>query len=111
MSKYADLITITKVIDSETGNETIGDLDYRIHCNALEQWLAGGAGRLTPQTVMDRRRALAKEMRDLADQLEVDQDLGPFAVTIRGAERLFAERKAKTEEWLAANASAVPPRG
>ncbi len=111
MSKFADLITITKVVDTETGIENIGDLDYRIHCNALEQWLAGGAGRLTPQTVMDRRQALAKELRWMADQLVADQDLGPFAVTIRGAEQLFEERKAKTEEWLAANASAVPPRG
>ena len=100
MSKYADLITITKVTDTETGLETPGDLDYRIHCNALEQWLAGGAGRRTPQTVMDRRKALAREMRDLADQLEAEQDLGPFAVTIRDAEKLYADRRAKTDEWL-----------
>lgn len=100
MSKYADLITITKVVDTETGLETPGDLDYRIHCNALEQWLAGGAGYRKAQTVMDRCRALAAEMRQLADSLEADQDLGPFSVTIRGAEKLYAERRAKTDEWL-----------
>lgn len=100
MSKYADLITITKVNDTETGLETVGDLDYRIHTNALEQWLAGGAGRRTPETVTDRRKALAAEMRQLADQLEADHDLGPFTVTIRGAEELYVKRRARTDEWL-----------
>lgn len=101
MGKYADLITITKVIDTETGLENVGDLDYRIHCQSLEQWLAGGAGRLKPQTVMDRRETLAKEFRWMADQLVAEQDLGPFSVTIREAEKLWAERKATTDEWLA----------
>ena len=103
MSKYADLITITKVIDTETGLETIGDLDYRIHCQSLEQWLASGAGKVKPQTVMDRREALAKELRWMADQIVADQDLGPFSVTIRYAEKLWAERRAKTAEWCKAN--------
>jgi len=104
MSKYVDLITITKVADTETGLEVVGDLDYRIHCNALEQWLAGGAGRRDgKQTVAERRKALAAEMRGLADQLESEQDLGPFVVTIRGAEKLYDERRKKTEEWLKAN--------
>lgn len=98
MSKYIDLITITKVADSETGLENVGDLDYRIHCNALEQWLAGGAGRRTPQSVVDRRKLLAAELRALADNL--DGDLGPFAVTVDGAEKLWADRRAKTEEWI-----------
>ena len=103
MSKYIDLITITKVNDTETGLEDVGDLDYRIHCNALENWLARGAGSRRTMTVMDQRQALAAELRMLADQLVAEQDLGPFAVTIRGAEKLYEERRAKTNEWLRAN--------
>jgi hypothetical protein len=100
MSKYADLITITKVIDTETGLETPGDLDYRIHCNALEQWLAGGAGRREPEPVMVRRQRLAAELRSLAESLESDSDLGPFSVTIHGAEKLHKERVEQTAEWM-----------
>lgn len=106
MGKYVDLITITKVADTETGLENIGDLDYRIHCNALENWLARGAGSRRTMTVMDQRKALAAELRALADQLVADQDLGPFSVTIRGAEKLYEERRAQTNEWLKANGEA-----
>jgi len=101
VSKYVDLITITKVNDSETGLENIGDLDYRIHCNALEQWLARGAGQRTPMTVSEHRALLATELRALADYLDSATNQGPFTVTIEFAERLYAKNRASTLDWIA----------
>ncbi len=101
--KDAPLLTITKIIDAESSHEIadVGSLDYRVHCQALEQWLAGGAGRREPQPVSVRQRAFAAELRALADAMEAGT--GPFAVTVESAERLATERRASTAEWIRRN--------
>lgn len=94
------LLTITKVIDAETSHEVadVGSLDYRIHSQALENWLAAGAGRREPQSVTDRQRAFAKELRSLAGAMESGGH--PFIVTIEFAERKATERRAEMAAWI-----------
>lgn len=99
------LITITRVVDSEPDPETVGGLDYVIHCQALESWLAAGAARDKPQTVEDRRRAIAAEMRKLADAIE--QGASPFSVTCEYAERRAAENRAHVAELRRAEMRSV----
>lgn len=82
------LLTITRVVDCDLGNSMPGDLDYRIHCSALEMWLSRG-------DVDSRRAQLATELRELADKL--DGDGGPFKVTIEFARK----RKAHYEQLSA----------
>lgn len=80
------LLTITRVLDNEIDPEAVGTLDYRVHCQALEKWLAAGRDRETPQ---ERQAAFAKELRQLADAIERGEN--PFTVTCEYAERRWAE--------------------
>jgi hypothetical protein len=101
--KDAPLLTITKIIDAEMSHEVndVGSLDYRVHCQELENWLAAGAGRREQQTVRERQAMFAKELRSLADAME--QGANPFTVTIEYAEKKAAERRASLAEWLRKN--------
>jgi hypothetical protein len=101
--KDVPLLTITKIIDAEMSHEVadVGNLDYCVHCQALEQWLAAGAGRREPQTVQARQNILARELRALADAIENGSN--PFTVTIEFAEKMATERRAQTAEWMRKN--------
>lgn len=101
--KDVPLLTITKIIDAEQSYEVadVGNLDYRVHCQELENWLAAGAGRREPQTVLERQAIFAKELRALADAME--QGASPFTVTIEYAEKKATERRASLADWLRKN--------
>jgi hypothetical protein len=85
------LLTITRVIDYELDPEAVGGLDYRVHCQALERWLAAGVSRGQP--VSERQLAFAKELRSLAEAIEHANH--PFVVTVEAAGKLWSERRAE----------------
>lgn len=100
------LLTITKVLDCDWDPGAVGSLDYAVHCNAMVMWLSGGAGRREPQPVAERQRALAAELRALADHAEAGT--GPFTVSVEDAEKRATEIRAQTAEWMRKEMRSVP---
>lgn len=83
------LITFTKADDSGCGQRDPGDLDYIVHSDALTRWLSNG-NHSAAEDVAVRSRALAAEMRQMADHLE--HGTGPVSVSIELARKRYAER-------------------
>jgi len=83
------LITFTKADDSGCGTRDPGDLDYIIHGQDLERWLGNGNVE-RGEDVAVRSKALAAELRRMADALE--QDASPVVVTLEFARKRYAGR-------------------
>lgn len=84
------LITFTKADDSGCGQRDPGDLDYIIHSEDLIRWLSNGSAEHGDDGVTTRSRALAEEMRRMADALEAGN--GPVTVSVEYARKRYAER-------------------
>lgn len=83
------LITFTKADDAGCGTRDPGDLDYRIHSEDLERWLGNGNVE-RGEDVPTRAKALASEMRKMADALERGEH--PVSVSVAGARARYAGR-------------------
>lgn len=83
------LITFTKADDAGCGQRDPGDLDYIIHCDAIVRWLSNGSVEHA-QDVAARCRALATELRGMADHLS--NGTGPVLVSCEEARERYAER-------------------
>lgn len=83
------LITFTKADDAGCGTREPGDLDYIIHSSDLERWLGNGNVE-RGEDVPARAKALAAEMRKMADALE--SGVHPVSVSVAGARERYAGR-------------------
>jgi len=83
------LIAFTKADDAGCGQRDPGDLDYSIHCHALERWLSNGNVERA-EDVSVRAKLLADELRKMADHLE--HGTGPVLVSCADARSRYAAR-------------------
>jgi hypothetical protein len=83
------LLTFTKADDAGCGTREPGDLDYIIHGHDLERWLSNGNVE-RGEDVAVRSKALAAELRTMADALE--RDAHPMTVTLQFARARYAVR-------------------
>lgn len=72
-----------------TSTDDAGNLDYVIHCNALERWLSNGSAE-RGEDVQTRCRMLAAELREMADCIERGD--GAAMVSVSDARARYAER-------------------